>query len=437
MADQYETALQTMLSGGSPATQTLGAPAPAAPVNNDTTPAPPPVVPILPDTPPVTSLDVPDQNPKQDDMILMSEEDRFELAKRQAEAAAADGGTPPPPAADGSTPPVPNQVPPGFDEVSFFTELTGGLYKTKDEVLAAINKPAEKVVEVKAPEFPNEESKKLYDALAAGKIDDVTPILEQRAFIQKLSTQAPEAILAARIKEQYPSLNDQQVQYEINRRYAVKEEDYDGDELGLSTAKTMAEDRKRIDAEEAKAYFTNKLVDIKLPDFSPAGQPASVPPAVDTESPEAKRALDFIKLLPEANPVEKLSFTFTSDSPENPITVGGDIPFPQEKITEIQNAIGDNPELYFLNRYFTKNGEFRKDVLAQDIYANSNREAIAKQVASQVLSQTQIEMLKRAKNYVPAPQTPAGGFDDAQQAATDQAWERFFGIPAKQPGSPV
>lgn len=423
-----QAAFDSILNGPTPAPSPAGG---ATPGQNDTPPPPPPlVVPVLPDAPPTTSLDVPDQVPRTDDQQFMSEEEKYEAARLAAE-------TPPAPPADGDTPPAPEAppVPGAFDETKYFEEKTGGKFKTWDEVNAAIEKAPIEVI--KAPEIADPTAKKVYDALAAGKLDEVMPILEQQQFIRNIEAQPAEAVLAARIKEQFPSLTPEQVAYEISTRYAVNESEFDGNEMGLSVAKAKATDRMNADVAEAKTYFTSKLSDIKFPDLLPAGQQTNTPPAPDVDSPEAIKALAFVNALPEAKPIEKISFTHKSDSPENPITVAGDILLPQDKLAEIKTAIGAHPDKYILNRFFTKDGEFREDVFAQAVYTWENLTSIVEQAAGQSLSQTQIEMLKRAKNYVPRNQTPAGGFDQTEQQQVNAQWESFFRIPPKQVGSPV
>lgn len=429
--DPFEKALQSLPGNQGPASpsqnaggttpgpdQPQGAPAPAAPA------------------PVSTSFDIDDQVPLSDTLgAPLSDEEQQDLAAQAAAEAAANGGAqgdgtgtnnPPPPAGDGA-----------FNEEEFFSGKSGGKFKTWDEINAAITKPAEKVIEIKAPEFVNDDARKLYEAIVAGKVDEVLPVLQQRQFIQTLATRQPEEILAARIREQYPSLTNEQVQYEINKRYSVKEADFENDEMGLSVAQTMASDRKAADAKEAVTYFSNKLSDLKLPDLVPAGQQVPQPDTTNLETPEAIKALAFINQLPPAQTVEKLSFTHKSDSEVNPITVAGDILLPQDKIAEIKDAIGDRPDLYMLNRFFTKDGEFLSDLFAQWVYKNENLTAILQQAAGKSLDQTQIEMLKRAKNYAPDRQTPGGGFDQAASDANREQLERFFGIPPKQPGSVV
>jgi len=422
MTNSYEAALLTATGGGSPAPDAGAAPAP------DTNAAP-----AAPQQP-APSLELPEQQPAVEGWAQLSEEQKFDLAEAAKQNAAANGGAAP--AGDQPTAPTaPNTG--AFDEATFFGEKTGGKFKSWDEIVPQLEKAPVTVEVVKAPEFINEESKKVYELIAAGKIDEVTPILQQRAFISNLANQEPRTILAAHIKEEYPSLTAEQINYEIDRRYSVKESDYDEDPLGLSTAKAMAADRMKLDSEKAKTYFTSKLGELKFPDHSPVGQQPRAAAEPDLSTPEAKKALDFVTGLPELTKSEKLSFSYQSDSPVNPITVGGDILFPQEKITAIKDAIGDHPELYILNRFFSKDGTFDGDKFAQAIYKIENTDEIIAQAASQSLTQTQKEMLIRSKNYNPSLNAPGGDFDKTADQSNREAMERFFNIPAATAGSPV
>lgn len=423
MTDNYQAALANL--GGSPASDSPGTQ--AAP---DTTPAP-----AAQPTPSSTSFDLPDQTPLEDVMSPLSDEEKFDLAQQQQAAAADPNAQPATPA----TPTDPTQQ--SFDEIGFFTEKTGGKFKSWDEINEALSAaPKETIIEKPvAPTFANDESKKLYDAIVAGKLDEVTPIFEQRARYQALSSGDADSALAARIKEQYPSLTAQQVQYHLERTYGVKEEDYENDPIGLETAKTMAADKKAIDAEMAKKYFSDKLSDLVLPDFSPAAQPASAQPVgPDFNNPEVKKTLEFAKGLAAVAVTDKIPFEFTTDSPVNPITVKGDIPLEPGKIQEYMDAIGENPDVVILSRYFDDQGNFRKDVFAKGLYLEQNFNTLVQKAVSQAVVQTQEEMLRRNRNYPQPAAQRTGGFDSVQEAeASRSQLERFFNIPAAQPGSPV
>ena len=238
---------------------------------------------------------IPDQVPAQETM--MSAEDLFD--KQQADAAAAAQAASGEPAVvatpDANTTPV---VAADFDEGAFFTQKSEGKFKSWDEIHAEINKAPTEII--KAPEFANEQSKAVYDAIVAGEIDKVIPALQEQLFVSKIAEQPADVVIKAHLKAQYPSLSDEGIEYEFNRTYAVDEGEFEGNEIGLQVAKAKATDRMNADSAVAKNYFANKASEIKLPSFAPVGQQeATLPQVSEAEAAEIKKVSDFVTGLPK------------------------------------------------------------------------------------------------------------------------------------------
>jgi len=419
MDNVYEAALASR-NGGAPADTTTAAPgtgdqgsAPAGlPTFNTPTVVPDPQY-------------IPDQVPASD--VMMSVEDRFDMEQARAAAAAAANpdGTPDTVVTTPDTTPAAAAL--DFDEGKFFDEKTEGRFKSWDEVNAELTKAPVEVF--KAPEFVNEESKAVYDAIVAGKIDEILPIIEQQRFVAKIAEQPADVIIKAHLKAQYPSLSDEGLEYEFNRTYAVNEDDFDGNEIGLQVAKAKATDRMNADSAVAKNYFANKASEIKLPSFAPVGQQAATTPQVSAEEAvEIKRVSDFVAGLPKVEMNGKLGFEYNSGSKENPLIVKGDVPLPSDKIAEIKSAIGEHPEVYLLNQFFTEKG-FDSDKFAAFVYAFHNLPSLLQTAAGQSSDATHIELLRRQKNYTPDASIRTGDHEPSGDDIARKAMEKFFHIP--------
>ena len=420
MDNVYEAALASRNSGA-PADTTTAAPgtgdqgsAPAGlPTFNTPTVVPDPQY-------------IPDQVPASD--VMMSVEDRFDM--EQAKAAAAQQAVNPDgtPATVVTTPDtIPAAATLDFDEGAFFDQKTEGRFKSWDEVNAELTKAPVEVF--KAPEFVNEDSRLVYEALVAGKVEDILPIIEQQRFVAKISEQSSDVVIKAHLKAQYPSLSDEGIEYEFNRTYAVNEDDFDGNDIGLQVAKAKATDRMNADSAVAKTYFANKASEIKLPSFAPVGQQAATLPQVsEAEAAEIKKVSDYVTALPKVEMNGKFGFEYNSGSKENPLTVKGDVPLPSDKIAEIKSAIGEHPEVYLLNQFFTEKG-FDADKFASFVYAFHNLPSLLQTAAGKASDATHIEVLRRQKNYTPDASTRTGDHEPSGDDVARKAMEKFFHIP--------
>ena len=74
---------------------------------------------------------------------------------------------------------------PAFDETNWFKEKTGGKFEKWEDVEVLLNRPKE----VEKPTFANETSKNIYEAILAGKEDELADYFCKKHFAKTIDDQ--------------------------------------------------------------------------------------------------------------------------------------------------------------------------------------------------------------------------------------------------------
>ena len=345
-------------------------------------------------------------------------------ASASGDPATPGAGTPALPGA--ATPAAPAQ--PTFDPNAWLETQSGGKYKSWEAIQADLNKAPERVEVPVQPTFTNDASKAVYEAIVAGKEDDVLPILQARVFARNVATMQPEEIIKTKLKVEYPSLDASDIEAEFASRYQPDQLQLDAVQYAREQKK--ATDRLKKDAAEAITYFTSAVPEIKLPQVA---QPAAAQPAPVQLSPDAQLAVALGETF-GSDKVSTVPFEFAV--PNTPIKVKGQTALPVEEITQLQSKIEKHPAEFLAGvisrRWGTASGTFNVEAIARDIIALENQQLMANKVAEQTYNQVIIEKLKIDKNYQQgATPSASGGFQNVGEEA-EGALQRLFRIPAEK-----
>lgn len=382
---------------------------------------------------------VPDQklaNPGIDPgTILSSQGGGVDAGSKPADTASADAGQGAP-NAGGNAPASSDTHEKTADE--WVKELSGGAFDSWDKVKEKLNAPAP------APQFANDTSKKLHEALVLGKNDEVRQYLNRQHEAANVANLSDEEVVKAKLKQDFPSLTDSQLDDEYAERYHLEEPDeLNLNERELESAKrkydrekTKIGDRIKRDAESARQYFTASAEKIELPDF---GQQAAQPAASVELSEQAKKIVSFGESFSD-DKVSNVDFQFKSN--DNTVQANGSFKVSAEELKPIIDQIGANPEAFLMgliSKRWGKNGsgeELDPAAIARDVYFLSNPDKFAGSVASQMHRQLLEQWLRANKNYNPSAQNaaPATSLLPGGEQANDSALDKFFGIPAAKPG---
>ncbi len=167
---------------------------------------------------------------------------------------------------------VPQETNPStqIDFEALLAEKTGGKFKSVDEIL----KLTEQQV---APEinFANETSKKVFEYLKEGKVDEFMSVYQQQKLLESVDKLDADNVLKLKIKYENPELTESEINDEFESRYGVEQPDIDEDlddaadiekaKKKFEREKSAMERLKKKDLKEAKDFLQEKKQEIVLP----------------------------------------------------------------------------------------------------------------------------------------------------------------------------
>jgi len=336
-------------------------------------------------------------------------------------------------AASASAPIVPPVTEPPAPIVPDWNELTGGKFKSWEDIQAELGKQ----VTPEPPKFPNELSKQVYDALLAGNIEPVREYLVQVDTASKVSTLTDEEAVKRIISKQYPSLDKEEVQWEYDSRYLPDETGLNDRQIQMK--KKMASDKLKADAAEARAELGKMPEPLNLPSFqapapAAAGQSAQEPPLTAEEKALLELGQTYVY-----KEISKVPFEF--EASDKSVKYNGEVSIPSAQVQEISQKIAIHPEAFiagFLkSRWGSPDGEMDPNKIAHDIWLLSNPNYLTSQAVGEAHKTFLVNKLQQERNMKPNGITPGGAFQPTEQQANDAALDKLFRIPAPKNGSPV
>lgn len=309
--------------------------------------------------------------------------------------------------------------PGAFNEEAFFTEKTGGKFKSWEEIQSQLSKGPEIIKEKEPMVFANESSKQFYEMVSAGNIDGTLPILQQRAFASKVKDLSPDELLVAHLRAQSPSLTEAQAKRQLERTYSF-------DDTGLTDEdktieQTLITDRKKRDAETAIQYFASNVPELKLP---PVTQTA---PEMSDSS---KQVMNFGL---EKSVAEVSKFPFEFAPANSPIKVQGQTSLPTEKVQKLSEQISKDPSAFvagFINRWLDKDKNFDSTAIARDVAFFEEAGSMINTAVADAFNQFLTQRIAQEKNILGSNSNNGNGRMAAEVGAGEtDVFEKFFHIP--------
>ena len=268
------------------------------------------------------------------------------------------------------------------DEDEFISAKTNGQFKSWEEIQEALETQQAQL------KFENEQSEKIYQMIAEGKIDELADALYSRKVANEIKEKSDDEILKAYIKQQNPEFDNEDVEAEYAEKYTIDE--YAFDESKLKREQKKLSQRIKSDVGSAKQFFENMSADIKFPEL------ASNQQVEDNSEYEAEAQVERQKFLEslKATQVDSLSFQWKDDKAN--LSVNGKYEIPAQDLSKYRNS-AENLQEYMAERYY-QDGKYQSDKLLKEMYINDNFDKIIQSVISQTTNQTRLEMLKQKKN---------------------------------------
>jgi hypothetical protein len=250
-------------------------------------------------------------------------------------------------------------------DYKWLEEKSGGKLKSWEDVDALLNRQPEKV----APEFANEVSKNIYEALVNGNEDELENYFIKRNIAKSLKEKPADAIVKAHIKEQFPSFTEVETDWYFNKNFSFDESQYEYDEIGLSVAKKERDAKLQRASQEALNYFASQAQDVQLPKFETAQMPEVQ--GVDLNNDAAKQVAAFIESQ-SVGYAKGNEIQYKYSNKENGANIEGKLTLDERSISEYEEKIGYAADVVFAKRYVNQDGEFNTKQFAKDQYILDN-----------------------------------------------------------------
>jgi len=299
---------------------------------------------------------------------------------------------------------VPHETNPStqIDFDAILAEKTNGKFKSVDEILQLAEKPVNQEIN-----FANETSKKVFEYLKEGKVDEFMNVYQQQKQLENVDKLDADNVLKLKLKYENPELSDAELQDEFESRYGVDQPDIDedlDDPADIEKAKKRYEREvaamerlKKKDLKEAKSFLQEKKQEIVLPDIATSASQAEVPQGNEIDEAAIKEFRDkYVKSIDSAmNEVTGFGTKYKDDELDFQTSFVID---QAEKQNLKQSLEKFTLQDYFVPRYIKEDGSFNTTAIAKDVYVLENLNKIIDAHVSQAVNNTKSLLIKGLKN---------------------------------------
>lgn len=281
--------------------------------------------------------------------------------------------------------------------------------KAELERLRKLQEQAQTPAEIK---FANDESKRYFDAITNGKVDDLYNILHQQKQIERLEklelTSAKEAadIIKANLQLKHKDLQPHEVERIFNRQYAMPPQPKQGPDqddaeyqLVLTDWKAQVAEKEQdmiIDAKLAKPELSKFKSELILPD---------IPKVAETTQPDQK-VLEAQQAF-QANFTQKLESDYKNFGGYSTKAIDGGVELPisyaitpEELNASKQQLANFNVNEFLDSRWFDEKGIPNIKQMQEDLYLLQNRDKVFQKIANEASAQRLAHHLKTKSNVV-------------------------------------
>ena len=327
---------------------------------------------------------------------------------------------------------VPQETNPSkqIDFEALLAEKTGGKFKSVDEIL----KLTEQQV---APEinFANETSKKVFEYLKEGKVDEFMSVYQQQKLLESVDKLDADNVLKLKIKYENPELTQEEINDEFESRYGVEQPDIDEDlddaadiekaKKKFEREKSAMERLKKKDLKEAKDFLQEKKQEIVLPDIQTSKTQQQEAQGQEVDEVAIKEYRDkYLNSIPKTiDEIVGFESKYKDSELEFNTTYVIDANEKQALKDKMENFTLQD---YFVPRYINENGDFDTESIAHDLYVLENFDKIVEAHVSQAVNQTKSMFVKGLKN-ANFQESVSRSLPDEQKASQDEMVNFFFG----------
>ena len=327
---------------------------------------------------------------------------------------------------------VPQETNPStqLDFEALLAEKTGGKFKSVDEIL----KLTEQQV---APEinFANETSKKVFEYLKEGKVDEFMSVYQQQKLLESVDKLDADNVLKLKIKYENPELTQEEINEEFESLYGVEQPDIDEDlddaadiekaKKKFEREKSAMERLKKKDLKEAKDFLQEKKQEIVLPDIQTSKTQQQEAQGQEVDEVAIKEYRDkYLNSIPNTiDEIVGFESKYKDSELEFNTTYVIDANEKQALKDKMENFTLQD---YFVPRYINEKGDFDTESIAHDLYVLENFDKIVEAHVSQAVNQAKSMFVKGLKN-ANFQESVSRSLPDEQKATQDEMVNYFFG----------
>jgi hypothetical protein len=327
---------------------------------------------------------------------------------------------------------VPQETNPStqIDFEALLAEKTGGKFKSVDEIL----KLTEQQV---APEinFANETSKKVFEYLKEGKVDEFMSVYQQQKLLESVDKLDADNVLKLKIKYENPELTQEEINEEFESLYGVEQPDIDEDlddaadiekaKKKFEREKSAMERLKKKDLKEAKDFLQEKKQEIVLPDIQTSKTQQQEAQGQEVDEVAIKEYRDkYLNSIPKTiDEIVGFESKYKDSELEFNTTYVIDANEKQALKDKMENFTLQD---YFVPRYINEKGDFDTESIAHDLYVLENFDKIVEAHVSQAVNQAKSMFVKGLKN-ANFQESVSRSLPDEQKASQDEMVNFFFG----------
>lgn len=261
-------------------------------------------------------------------------------------------------------------------------------------------------------EFKNELSQKVFESIVSGNYEKVAPIIYEQTVLSNLEKLSDEEVVKLMIQYENPDMSEEDLNKEYADRYSPdieqKDTSFMTDEEIAEYNKSIERAKKRAikeikkDAREAIRHLSEKKVDLELPNIQDYIKSSTS--KTKDNSREIEEYNQFIQneRMKYESSIDKGLDTvksFEMDYADDDVSFKVNFTPNKDDLSSMKSDLQSFTldDFYGPRYYDAEKGEYKTNVLAEDMYWINNRDKIIKSIVSQAVSSTKANMLKNIK----------------------------------------
>lgn len=321
---------------------------------------------------------------------------------------------------------------------SELTSRTGGKYKSWEELTTRLSEEKQDIA------FTNDESKRIFDYLREGKVDDVLQVYNEQKRLASLKTMTDADVVKLAMEYKQVGLKDDDIheeflaKYQLEKPEAPNPDEYLDEDAQAKAEKIYEKDLKRYEKEqksldrklkqeavEARDYLDSLKKDIVLPEINTIEKDTEADEAeIKRRAAEAKQERDlYLNSLDKSfNEFKEIPLKVTDEG----VSFDGKFEIDEAERQQLKKDLTEKNVLddLLLSRYIKEDGYDTKQLM-EDLYWLQNKEKIISSAIKQALSKGKLENIKETKNI----DLEAGhkeNFEPSKEAEFREFSKKFF-----------